>query len=153
MLFEIISRVLKWKMTVLSKILYFRTYRLKIKTEYSQSSDRLSVNSKGFDQYHNKPFSFDMLWFLLSAGRERQREREREGERNSCVCACVCSVHQYQCLPELGKLHSWFCVRRRVYKATWNISPHFVLNCRLMLIVLRTGFSSSKLRFFLIFWV
>ena len=39
-------------------------------------------------------------------------------------------------------------MRRRVYKATWNISPHFVLNYRLMLIVLRTGFSSKLNVFF-----
>lgn len=64
------------------------------------------------------------------------------------VCICVCSVQQYQCLPEIGKLHSWFCMRRRVYKATRNIIPHFVLNYILMLIVLRTGFSSSKFKVF-----
>ena len=109
MLFEIVSKVLKWEMMVLSKILYFRTHRLKIKTEYSQSSDRLSVDSKGFDQYHNKPFSFDMLWFLLFAGRERRRE--------TVVCVCVRAVSaSYQCLPALGKWHSWFCVGERCIK-------------------------------------
>lgn len=85
-----------------------------------------------------------MLWFFVVCW----------GSVCMCMCVCVCaqcSVHQYQCLPELGKLHSWFCVRRRVYKATWNISPHFVLNYKLMLIVLRTGFSSSKFQVFFSF--
>ena len=71
----------------------------------------------------------------------------------ACVRARVrvCSIHQYQCLPELGKLHSWFCERRRVNKASWNIGPYFVLKYRVMLIVLRTGFSSSKLKVFFFF--
>lgn len=91
---------------------------------------------------------FDMIWFLLFGGvgeRERDRkvggEEEREWGRESTAH----SIYRYQCLPELEKLHPWICMRR-VYKATWNTSPRFVLNYRQMFTVLRTGFFSSKLK-------
>lgn len=38
------------------------------------------------------------LIFVVWVEGERDKESEKE-----CVCARVCSVHQYQCLPELGK--------------------------------------------------
>lgn len=92
---------------------------------------------------------FDMISFSLfgGCGKEREgqkkvgREEEREGGRESTTH----NIYQYQCLPELEKLHPWICMRR-VCKATWNTSPHFVLNYRKMFTVLRTGFFSSKLK-------
>lgn len=47
-----------------------------------------TVDSKDFDQYHNKPFSFDMaLIFVVWVEGERDKETETE-----CVCARVCAV-------------------------------------------------------------